>query len=83
VLLQFWFWLTPVVYPSTILPPSVQTYVNWNPMVPLIAAYQNVLVHATWPHWHSLIYPSVLAALLAALAMRLFRRHVGEMVDEL
>lgn len=83
VLLQFWFWFTPVVYPSTILPAGVQSYVNWNPMAPLIAAYQEVLVHARWPDWHSLLYPSVLAVILAVLGMRLFRRHVGEMVDEL
>ena len=83
VLLQFWFWFTPVVYPSTILPPGVQSYVNWNPMAPLIAAYQEVLVHARWPDWQSLLYPTVLAVIFAVLGMRLFRRHVGEMVDEL
>lgn len=83
VLLQFWFWFTPVVYPSTILPPGVQVYVNWNPMAPIIAAYQDVLVHANWPQWQGLLYPTVLAVVLAVVGMRLFRRHVGEMVDEL
>ncbi|MBC7413353.1 MAG: ABC transporter permease [Herminiimonas sp.] len=83
VLLQFWFWFTPVVYPSTILPPGVQVYVNWNPMAPLIAAYQVVLVNGRWPDWPSLLYPAVLAVVLAVVGMRLFRRHVGEMVDEL
>ena len=83
VLLQFWFWFTPVVYPSSILPPSVQSYVNWNPMAALIAAYQEVLVHGRWPNWQSLLYPAVLAVILVVLGMRLFRRHVGEMVDEL
>ena len=83
VLLQFWFWFTPVVYPSTILPPGVQAYVNWNPMAPIIAAYQEVLVHGRWPDWQSLLFPAVLAMILAVLGMRLFRRHAGEMVDEL
>ena len=83
VLLQFWFWFTPVVYPSTILPPEVQAYVNWNPMAPMIAAYQDVLVHAKWPEWHTLVYPSILAVVLAIIGMGLFRRHAGEMVDEL
>ena len=83
VLLQFWFWLTPVVYPASILPASVQPYISWNPMVPLVAAYQNILVHGQWPNWGSLLLPAVLALLFCAIGMRLFRKRVGEIVDEL
>jgi lipopolysaccharide transport system permease protein len=83
VLLQFWFWFTPIVYPTSILPASVRPYVNLNPMTPIIAAYQDILVHAAWPAWSSLSYPAVAAVLLCLLGMRLFRRRVGEIVDEL
>jgi lipopolysaccharide transport system permease protein len=83
VLLQFWFWLTPVVYPASILPESVRSYISWNPMAPLVAAYQNILVHGKWPDWGSLLIPAVLAVLFCAIGMRLFRKRVGEIVDEL
>lgn len=83
VLLQFWFWFTPVVYPASILPPVVRDWVDLNPMVPIITAYQQILVHGQWPQWPALLYPAVLAVILSVLGMRLFRRHVGEMVDEL
>lgn len=83
VVLQFWFWLTPIVYTAKILPPSVEPYVRWNPMTPLIAAYQDILVYGQWPNWNSLIYPTLLALVLTMLALRLFRKRVGEMVDEL
>jgi lipopolysaccharide transport system permease protein len=83
VLLQFWFWLTPVVYPAAILPASVQPYIRWNPMFPLVAAYQDILVHGKWPDWGSLFVPAVLALLFCAIGMRLFRKRVGEIVDEL
>jgi lipopolysaccharide transport system permease protein len=83
VLLQFWFWFTPVVYPASILPAWAQPYIKLNPMVPLIAAYQDIFVHGKWPHWDSLVAPAILAALLCMLGMRLFRRRVGEIVDEL
>jgi lipopolysaccharide transport system permease protein len=55
----------------------------YNPMAPLMAGFQGVLVLGQWPQWSSLIYPAVLAALLCLLGMRLFRRHAGDMVDEL
>src|SRR5690606_31107725 len=83
VVLQFWFWLTPIVYPITILPERVQALMAFNPMVPLMTAYQTILVHGQWPDWISLWPITVLALALCVWAMRLFRKRSGEMVDEL
>ncbi|UGQ45480.1 ABC transporter permease [Massilia endophytica] len=83
ILLQFWFWFTPVVYPATVLPAEVRGLLVWNPMAPVIMAYQDILVHRQLPHWGSLLPVAVLGVLLCALGMHLFRRRAGEMVDEL
>jgi lipopolysaccharide transport system permease protein len=83
VLLQFWFWFTPVVYPVSILPEAVRPYVALNPMAPIIGAYQDILVRAAWPNWESLLPSAILAVVLAILGIRMFRRRVGEIVDEL
>jgi len=84
IFLQFWFWLTPIVYPPTILPDWGQRLIQtWNPMASVIAAYQSIFVTAHWPDWSSLIMPGVVSVLLCVLGLRLFRRHAGEMVDEL
>lgn len=83
VVMQFWFWLTPIVYPITILPKSMQAAMNYNPMAGLVAAYQAILVNGVWPHWQSLWLVSLLAVALCALGLTLFRKHSGEMVDEL
>lgn len=81
--LQFWFWLTPIVYPASILPESVARWVAWNPMTPLIGAYQRIFVQHAWPDWASLLPVTLLSLFLCTLAWRLFRRRAGEMVDEL
>lgn len=83
IALQFWFWLTPIVYPRSILPEGVQQLLWLNPMAPLIGAFQDILVYARWPQWDSLIPVLVLSMLLAVWGWRLFRRHSGELVDEL
>jgi lipopolysaccharide transport system permease protein len=83
VLLQFWFWFTPVVYPVSILPEAVLPYFKLNPMLPLVTAYQDVLVHNRWPHWGDLLVPGLLAIVLCMIGMHLFRKRVGEIVDEL
>lgn len=83
ILLQFWFWFTPVVYPLTILPEGIRSLICANPMVPLIAAYQDIFVYDRWPDWASLWPTALLAVVLCLLGMRLFRKRSGEMVDEL
>lgn len=83
VLLQFWFWLTPIVYTVDVLPAAVSQWMAFNPMASLVAAYQDVLLHGRMPAWHSLVGPTVLALALCAVALALFRRHAGDMVDEL
>ena len=83
ICLQFWFWLTPIVYPSTILPEIIRPILYLNPMYPLINAYQTVLVSGAWPRWGSLVAPSLIGLALCIFALRLFRRRASEMVDEL
>jgi lipopolysaccharide transport system permease protein len=83
IILQFWFWFTPIVYPLSILPKSIQSLIVLNPMAPLMTAYQGIFVYGRWPDWASLWPTALLAVLLCLLGMRLFRKRSGEMVDEL
>lgn len=83
ILLQFWFWFTPIVYPLAVLPERVKPFIDANPMAPLIAAYQGVFVYGLWPVWSTLLPPLLIAVALCVFAMRLFRKRSGEMVDEL
>jgi lipopolysaccharide transport system permease protein len=83
IFLTFWFWLTPIVYPVSILPERLQPWMNLNPMARLANAFQIVLVNGQWPNWSNLWPVVVLALLLCVFGFGLYRRHAGEMVDEL
>lgn len=83
ILLQFWFWFTPIVYAVSTLPEWARGWLAWNPMAPLIHACQTILVHGQWPDWLDLWLPTLLGLALCALGLRLFRKRAGEMVDEL
>jgi len=83
IFLQFWFWLTPVVYPMNAIPLSFQSIIRWNPMASIVEGFQTVLVQKEWPDWPSLQFVSCLAILFCVLGISLFRKHSGEMVDEL
>ena len=83
IFISFWFWFTPIVYPISILPAKLQPYLNLNPMTRLITAFQGVLVNGQWPNWYSLWPVVFLAVFFCFYAIQVFRRHAGEMVDEL
>jgi lipopolysaccharide transport system permease protein len=83
ILLQFWFWFTPIVYSITTLSPAARNLIHFNPMTPLAQAYQNIFVYGLAPSWPSIVHVAILAVVMCALGFFLFRRHAGDMVDEL
>ncbi len=83
MLLQFWFWFTPIVYPLSILPEDIQPIVLANPLTPLIMSQQTIALGRGWPDWSSLLAPAICAGVIAILALALFRRRSDEIVDEL
>ena len=83
IFITFWFWFTPIVYPASLLPASLHPFMAWNPMAEIIKAVQGVLVNGQWPHWPALTYPMAFGLTLCLVGLRLFRKHSGEMVDEL
>ncbi|WP_172124356.1 MULTISPECIES: ABC transporter permease [unclassified Devosia] len=83
ILLQFGFWMTPIVYIIDIIPESYRFILMFNPMFWVVDGYHRVLVYGQAPNLLSLACLAVLAVGLMALAMTLFRRSSGEMVDVL
>jgi len=83
IFITFWFWLTPIVYPASILSERVRSLTIWNPMNGILEAIQGVVMSGTWPHWEKLVYPSVVTVLFWWSGFWLFRRVSAEMLDEL
>jgi len=83
IFLTFWFWLTPIVYHPNILPENIKSLMTLNPMVPIIGAYQSIFVQQRLPDWQALWPTGAIAILLCLLGLHLFKKNVGEMVDEL
>lgn len=83
LILQFWFWFTPIVYAGSILPDWLATLLGFNPLLPIVTAMQRIFLDAAAPDWPTLLYPAFLAWLLLALGWRAYRRLAGEIVDEL
>jgi lipopolysaccharide transport system permease protein len=83
IILQLWFWMTPIAYPSGTLPPQFSWITSVNPMTSLVGVYQRALLNYEWPDWGALLVPSLVAVCLLVFAAVLFRRASPDLVDAL
>jgi len=83
IVMQFWFWMTPIVYPISIIPQWAVGFLKWNPIMQIIGGFQTVFVEQKWPNMEGPAIVGLISGGLCMIALRLYRNHVGEMVDEL
>ena len=81
IILQVWFWFTPIVYPETIIPEKYLHLMELNPMYPIVNAFHKALVYNETPQLFSLVIISVIALAILLFSLFLFRRASAEMVD--
>jgi len=73
VILQFWFWFTPIVYVSEILPEFAKRIMVFNPAYIIIESYQRIFVFNDEPSYRSLILLTVLTHILVLASYSIFR----------
>jgi len=83
VIMQLWFWLTPVVYPYTVIPKKLEWLAGLNPMVPLVRIYQDAMLYNRLPDISMLWVPLIVSSGLLVLSFVVFRRAGPELVDAL
>lgn len=81
IVLQMWFWLTPIVYPVSVIPEPYRHWLQLNPIYPFVEAYHRTLVYGTIPDIGALAVIGAVAIGLLLVAVFLFRRAAEEMVD--
>ena len=70
ILMTVWFFLTPVIYPATLIPERFRPFLTLNPAAPLIEAYRAIFFYGRWPEWHELgqLAPALLALFIISFA---------------
>jgi lipopolysaccharide transport system permease protein len=81
VLMQFWFWLTPIVYVLSILPDWLASLLRFNPFFPLANAYRSIVLLGHWPDISSLLPLAGFAVFLLGSAFLLLHRLERDIRD--
>jgi lipopolysaccharide transport system permease protein len=83
MLLQGWFYLTPIVYPMGLVPERFQAYLALNPLTPLVDLYRQALLGGSMPPIATLT-PLVIAATIALIVgVAVFHRLKPVFADEI
>ncbi len=82
IVLSLWFFLTPIIYPLSMVPEKFRLMIKLNPMYPFIDLYHQVLLQGT-VSWVMLGYIIGLSAILFVGAILFFERSKHAFADVL
>lgn len=72
--LQIWLYLSPVIYPVTVVPEQYLPLYMLNPMAGIITAYRQIILYGQPPTWTYLAISGVEAVLVFLLGYLLFKK---------
>lgn len=82
-LTQFWLFVTPVAYPSSIVPESYRTWYGLNPMAGVVEGFRWAILGARSPDWGMLAVSLVVVVMLLVGGLFYFRRLESTFADVL
>ena len=77
---QIWFYATPIIYPSTAVPDSLQTLYHLNPMAGIIESYRGILLEGSLPSPYLWI-SAVISFIALAFGYWFFKRVEFQFAD--
>ena len=81
LLLMAWMYLTPIIYPESIVPERFRWFIGINPFTSLVRSYRRVFLDGLAPDWRGLLYFSVVALLIFVFGYWWFARTRKNFAD--
>jgi ABC-type polysaccharide/polyol phosphate export permease len=74
VLLNVWFWATPIMLDEERFPRMARSVLRWNPLTAVVRSYRQALLLGAWPDWKDLAFSAGLSAAVFIVGGLFFRR---------
>jgi lipopolysaccharide transport system permease protein len=81
LLLMAWMYLTPIIYPESIVPEKFRIFVNLNPFTALVRSYRRILLEGLAPDWSGLLYFTICALVVFMFGYWWFARTRKNFAD--
>lgn len=81
LLLMAWMYLTPIIYPESMVPERFQRFINLNPFTPLVRSYRRIFLDGLAPDWRGLAYFTAVAIVVFIFGYWWFARTRKNFAD--
>lgn len=81
LLLMAWMYLTPIIYPESLVPAAYRQAINLNPFTPLVRNYRRIVLEGSGLDWPGLAYFSVFAVVVFFIGYWWFARTRKNFAD--
>lgn len=81
LLLMAWMYLTPIIYPESIVPERFRWFIGINPFTALIRSYRRIFLDGLAPDWRGLVYFSLVALVVFVFGYWWFARTRKNFAD--
>jgi len=81
LLLMAWMFLTPIIYPESMVPEAYRPFIDANPFAALVRSYRRIFLEGTGPDWTGLAFFSIFALLLFVFGYWWFARTRKNFAD--
>jgi lipopolysaccharide transport system permease protein len=81
LLIQFWMYLTPIIYPYSMVPERIQWLYNLNPMVGIVEGFRAAVLRGEAPDFELLSISLVISLVLFVLGYTLFKEREFQFAD--
>lgn len=83
ILNMAWMYLTPILYTIDMVPKEFRILLNFNPMTPVILAYQQILYYKKIPQIETLMQAGILGSIILFIGIIVFEKVQKNFVEEL
>ena len=81
LLLMAWMYLTPIIYPESIVPERFRWFIGINPFTSLVRSYRRVFLDGLAPDWRGLLYFTAVALVVFVFGYWWFARTRKNFAD--
>jgi ABC-type polysaccharide/polyol phosphate export permease len=81
IIMMPWMFLTPVVYPASLIPEEIRSLYMLNPMASIIESYRIILFYSEFPDLFHLLYSMAVAVIVFTFSYLYFKRSENQFAD--
>jgi lipopolysaccharide transport system permease protein len=81
--IQVWMYATPIIYPLSVVPERFRVLYSFNPMVGIIEAYRQLIIHGKAPEPVSLLLSFCLGVAILGVGIYYFKSREDRLADVL